>query len=805
MRIANSCPTLGLFNFPGCVTEFDSGDMLNNDQDYSIFSDKLYAKRSNCKRVSHSNFENTIDPQRETCEMNQSQYEDSLHRRNQLRSLEPFHRLASNIDFVEKDDISSLHQLRESYYHELSMNIGSRLSRFYKRWEKVGASAYVVCMLRCGLTLEWIDVTNPPPLTYLPNVISIAKDKDKMSLMRTHVSEMLEKGAIHLVTDNSLGFYSRIFMVPKQGGKWRPVIDLSVLNKFIRKESFKMETPELIRSSFVEGEWVTSIDLKDAYFHVPVALKFRKYMRFMIDDKVYEFLSMPFGLSTAPKIFTTIVVEFKKVAMTRGFNLNQYLDDWINRDLSQVIAQNRIWQLLQLVVYLGFLPNYDKSSLEPSQQFDFLGGSYDLLKQTVKPTVKRVGKILAITDTFQNSKFRTVRQFMSLIGLLIATMNQVDKMGRMHIRPIQWHLGRNWSNEESLDKKVPVPESLNCHFGWWGCRHHLTEGVPLHPKEVNIQLVTDSSDVGWGAHCQGQQINGLWEYPDIEYHINIKELKTVLIAMRYFSDLIKDKTVLVLCDNSTAVSYIDKQGGLKSHKLYSTTFLIYSLAKKLNIDLQIRHVAGALNVIADRLSRQGKNVTIEWSLNPITFKAICEALGTPLIDLFATEENFKLPVYVSPIVDPNAYAIDALSIDWTGMDAYMYPPSALISRILHKANTQPCKITLVAPCWSRAIWFWELIHLSSDRPLKISFRKRLLSQFSGPNRKQWSFEDDAKYDMWNLHVWSLDFRPNITKTIWWKQFQTRKLLAPEKYCQDLAFTGSLNDKVEFWLQTGWVG
>ena len=122
--------------------------------------------------------------------------------------------------------------------------------------------------------------------------------------------------------------------------------------------------------------------------------------------------------------------------MTRGFNLNQYLDDWINRDLSQVIAQNRIWQLLQLVVYLGFLPNYAKSSLEPSQQFDFLGGSYDLLKQTVKPTERRVDKISAITNSFQNSQYKTVRQFMSLIGLLIATMNQVDKMGRMNIRPI---------------------------------------------------------------------------------------------------------------------------------------------------------------------------------------------------------------------------------------------------------------------------------------------------------------------------------------------------------------------------------
>ena len=378
MRIANSCPTLDLFNFTGCVTEFDSVSMLDSDQNYSIFSDKLYCRKgSKLKSVFHAKHENTIDQQRENCAFDQSQYDESVRHRYQLRSLEPLHRLAKNITFIEKENISSLDQLNVSYYHELSMNIGSRLSRFYKRWEKVGASAYIVCLLRCGLTLEWLDAANPPTLTHVPNVISMAKDANKMSLMRTHVSEMLEKGAIHLITDNSPGFYSRIFMVPKQGGKWRPVIDLSVLNKFIRKETFKMETPELIRSSFVKGEWVTSIDLKDAYFHVPVAFKFRKYMRFMIDDKIYEFLSMPFGLSTAPKIFTNIVVKFKKIAMTRGFNLNQYLDDWINRDLSQVIAQNRIWQLLQLVLYLGFFPNYDKSSLEPSQQFDFLGGSYD--------------------------------------------------------------------------------------------------------------------------------------------------------------------------------------------------------------------------------------------------------------------------------------------------------------------------------------------------------------------------------------------------------------------------------------------
>ena len=91
--------------------------------------------------------------------------------------------------------------------------------------------------------------------------------------------------------------------------------------------------------------------------------------------------------------------------------------------------------------------------------------------------------------------------------------------------------------------------------------------------------------------------------------------------------------------------------------------------------------------------------------------------GTPQIDLFATEENHRLPVYCSPIADPNAFAIDALSFSWSNLHAYAYPPSVLISKILNKAARDSCKLTLVAPLWIRSIWIWDLIHASSDRPL----------------------------------------------------------------------------------------
>ena len=718
-------------------------------------------------------------------------------------SLEPEERLVPKGDFIQRD-IQSLEQLSEVYYQELSMKVGGRLSRFWKRWRLMGASPFILNKLQYGLRLDW--VSTPPVLTTKPNVISRCLDRDKMELMRSHVTQMLIKGAIQLIQDDSPGFYSRIFMVPKQGGKWRPVIDLSALNKFVNKSSFKMETPERIRESFRKDEWITSLDLTDAYFHMPVAIKFRKFMRFVIDNRIYEFLAMPFGLSTAPKEFTDLVVEFKKIASTRGFHLNQYLDDWINRDITQGIAQYRIWQLLQLVVFLGFVPNYDKSSLIPSRQFDFLGGSYDLQAEIVKPTTKRVVKVMKATDSFREAPTKTVRQFMSLIGLLNATVNQVSKLGRMHLRPIQWHLGRIWSHGQHLDKKVLVPESLSCHFAWWGCKHHLTQGVPIHVSPVDIQLVTDSSEVGWGAHCQGQKINGIWEGKEASLHINYKELKTVLIAMRYFSNLITDRTVLVLCDNTTAVSYIKKQGGLKSHELYKVTFSIYSLAESLKVDLQVRHVAGALNVIADRLSRQGQNLTYEWSLHPVTFKAICEALGTPQIDMFATEENHKLPIYCSPIQDPNAFAIDALSCDWSNLHVYAYPPSVLISKALNKATRDSCKVTLVAPLWIRAIWIWDLIHASTDRPLKIAFRHRLLAQYSGCNRSDRVFDSPLKYEMWNLHVWSLDFRPNIVRSLWWNQFQIRKLVAPADYNRSMGEERlPLTKLIELWLDTGTVG
>ena len=201
---------------------------------------------------------------------------------------------------------------------------------------------------------------------------------------------LLSKNTIEKVENlKSLSFYSRMFLVPKPHQRWRPVIDLNRLNTFLLVERFKMETPESIRASLIPGEWVLSIDLSDAYLHIPIHPNSRKYLRFCHRSQVFQFTSLPFGLATAPQFFTMIVQEVKLMALTRGIRLHQYLGDWLIRAQSQEEAQKNTQTVVDLTQSLGWIINQEKSELKPTQLFSFVGYEYHLDSALVKPTQER--------------------------------------------------------------------------------------------------------------------------------------------------------------------------------------------------------------------------------------------------------------------------------------------------------------------------------------------------------------------------------------------------------------------------------
>ena len=524
--------------------------------------------------------------------------------------------------------------------------VGGRLQSFGEIWAHKGANPKVVSILKEGYVLPF---KVRPPLVRDPLIVSGYANPIRDSHLQEAVQALIEKKAVERVrVQTSLAFFNRLFIVPKPNHKWRPILDLSTLNQFLCVKTFKMETPETIRTSLQQEEWVTSLDFSDAYFHIPIHFTSRKFLRFHFQNQSYQFRALPFGLSTAPMEFTGVVKEVKLMAQSQGIRIHQYLDDWLIRAPTKESCHQGTQSLLALCQELGWMVNMQKSELEPQQVFDFVSYQYDLLNGVVRPTQNRWEALQQkITVLLQNRSCR-VRTFMSLIGLLTATEKQVP-LGRLHMRPIQWHLKKHWRVPESLEKEIPIPRSLHQYLQWWTQEENVLKGQPLHPLRHAVQIFTDASKEGWGAHLGDFTASGTWSVPESKLHINFLELKAVLLALKRFQHLVQGKVVLIATDNTTVVAYINKEGGMRSGSLCALLWRLLCWCSLNQIVLKARHIPGRLNVIADKLSRQRQVIQTEWSLHQETFDLLCQTWHYPRVDMFATRYNCKLVQFVSPI------------------------------------------------------------------------------------------------------------------------------------------------------------
>ncbi|XP_068210517.1 uncharacterized protein [Palaemon carinicauda] len=132
------------------------------------------------------------------------------------------------------------------------------------------------------------------------------KDETRQRALEKEIQDLLHKVATQAVAADLLGFFSHLFPVKKASGGWCPVNDLSALNCFIAKTAFRMETARTVLSAIREGNFMLSLDLKDAYFPILVHPSSRKILRFMWGEVDFKFHPLCFGLSTAPQVFTRI-------------------------------------------------------------------------------------------------------------------------------------------------------------------------------------------------------------------------------------------------------------------------------------------------------------------------------------------------------------------------------------------------------------------------------------------------------------------------------------------------------------------
>lgn len=611
----------------------------------------------------------------------------------------------------------------------MGVDAGTRPQLCLDSWVRKISDPWVLATVSNGYRLQFRR--RPPPFSRVR--MTLVRDPVQAQFLKREILILLQKDAIMKVdpSEQLAGFYSTYFLVPKKDGGLRPILDLRRLNTFMKVLPFKMLTTNQVLESLERGEWFTSIDLKDAYFHVPIFPAHWPFLRFAFQGQAYQFKVLPFGLSLSPRVFTRVVGAALSPLLLSGMKILPYLDDWLvcAPSPSQVSEDTR--SLLSHIQSLGFTVNVKKSNLEPRQQAVFLGLCLNSVTMSASLTVQRVQSILTLLVQFQLGRRVKLVQFQRLLGMISAAVAVVP-LGLLRAQPLQ-----RWLNALKLhpkvDRHVKIRVSRTCLQALcpWQDQALLVQGVPLGliPSRRTV-VTTDASLTGWGGVWEGRMVRGVWEPPWTEAHINVLELRACHLSLKALLPFIRDKHVLVRTDSSCTVYHINHQGGTRSLQCLQVTQELLFWAIQHLASLRAIYIPGVLNRAADLLSRSGPPPG-EWRLHPEVVALLWTRYGRARTDLFASTVTTHCKMWFSMLGQGGPLGLDALSREWPEGLLYAFPPFPLLPKVLHRVAIGHYKVLLIAPRWPRRHWFPALLRLVYGEPWALPVRADLLSQAEG--------------------------------------------------------------------------
>uniref|UniRef100_A0ABD2VXB5 RNase H type-1 domain-containing protein n=1 Tax=Trichogramma kaykai TaxID=54128 RepID=A0ABD2VXB5_9HYME len=238
-------------------------------------------------------------------------------------------------------------------------------------------------------------------------------------------------------------------------------------------------------------------------------------------------------------------------------------------------------------------------------------------------------------------------------------------------------------------------DGLESDLEWW------SENISTGCKDIRfsqfaIEIFTDASLTGWESACKGKLANGTWTLAERKNSINFLELKAALFGLKCFAAEFKDCRILLRIDNTIAIAYINKMGGVMYENLNSVTREIWQWCENRNISIFASYIRSSDNVEADEECRKLTPET-EFELADYAFDLITETFGEPEIDLFATRTNKKCDTFISWKRDPESETTDAFTISWKERFFYTFPPFSpnLILNVLKKIKNEKANGILV--------------------------------------------------------------------------------------------------------------
>lgn len=587
-------------------------------------------------------------------------------------------------------------------------------------WKSYTSDAEVLEIVS-GLKVEFEDPFSIPSLSRVT-----VSSGDQSSLIKLEVESLLNKGVIVKIDHSPGEILSPIFLTEKSDGSFRMILNLKELNKHIPKRKFKMETLSSILRLVRKNAFMVKLDIKDAYYSVPIDYDHQKFFRFQFEGQVYQYTVLPNGFSPGPRKFTKLLKPiFAKLRKDFLILLAAYIDDLLILGLSIQECFNNLKHVIHSLTELGFCINVDKSIFMPSQVMEFLGFIIDSRAMTIELTAEKKSKLISFCNEVLSSASLSIRTACTLLGKMSSSLIAV-RYGRLHYRNLERCKERALNRAGfNFDASIVLDDLAKQDIRWW--RDNVADAIATFAiSNPDMSMSTDACSYGWGAACEGVRTGGQFSSEESLLHINVKELLACSFGLRSFFQNTSHSHILLLMDNTSAVYAVNKMGSMRSRTLDDIAKHIWKWANKRKISLTASHIPGVLNIEADEESRR-EDHSSEWMLNPRVFSYMLERLNfSPDIDLFASRLNAQIRPFVSYRPDPECCHVDAFSLDWGPKRFYAFPPFVCISACIQKVIHDNAMGIMIVPDWPNQLWYPELFRISVSDPIHFYDRKDLL-------------------------------------------------------------------------------
>ena len=368
-----------------------------------------------------------------------------------------------------------------------------RLKLFLDNWKEITSDETILDMVSgCH-----IDISENESVNEVKNMRPINFNEKEKEIVNNEVQKLLDKGVIEKTQKSEGDIISNIFIRLKKDKSYRVIINLKNLNKIIEYHHFKMESLMSAVKLMVPNCFMASVDLKDAYYSVPVATEHRKYLKFEWNGCLFQFSCLAMGLACSPRKFTKLLKPVYAELRKYGCLVVPYIDDsYIQGDTVEE-CWNNVKAIVNLLQSLGFILNIEKSVFQPTQEIQFLGFILNSVHMNVKLTKDKIEVLQNEIKCLVKKQQVQILQVSRVLGLMVASFPGVE-YGPLFYRSLENRkIDALKISKGNFDSYMKLDQENLDDLNWWiqnikgSCKN-------IKRDSPNVIVQTDASKKGWG-------------------------------------------------------------------------------------------------------------------------------------------------------------------------------------------------------------------------------------------------------------------------------------------------------------------